>query len=330
MINNNYLFINGCHKSGSTLLRSLFHGHPNCAVVPVELHLLPTMGSYTANPLHYQKPQQFTNSEIKNRILDHLKRYELSTSKLADASQLTSINSTVELNINNNNSINDILCYYIKYTIDKYTRYLISPNNLTVEKSVTNSEFSLVLKEIFPNSKFIHIVRNPYSHITSLRKYNSLSSGKGPYFQRILELLLHDYNWLQKNKTLLKEEYLIVKYEDIIADAERTMRRISEFANIPYSDVLLRPQDEQNKTWKGNSTRSINHDGLSSEMLYNWQNDIHGLEIQIVNNFLDFFIEMFDYNKFNIKGNPYIPFKGEGAIRYILNRTLNKRMFYLK
>jgi len=71
-------------------------------------------------------------------------------------------------------------------------------NKRVVEKSVENAEFAIDLKTIFPNAKFIHIVRNPYATLVAIRKFKSQLGY--PFLKWIIESMYNSYYYLEKTK----------------------------------------------------------------------------------------------------------------------------------
>ena len=70
MINDNPIFILGCHKSGTTLLRNLLDGHKDLFAVPTETHFLANIGYWVKYSYRKQLPFKLSIEESKQRLID--------------------------------------------------------------------------------------------------------------------------------------------------------------------------------------------------------------------------------------------------------------------
>ena len=109
---------------------------------------------------------------------------------------------------------------------------------------------------------FIHILRNPYSNIVSIRKYLG-RKGKYPFLKKPIQSLYNSYYYMYKNYKLFPQKYLILKYEDLVLAPEKIMKKISNFLNIIFMDLLLYPT-QAGKDWGGNSTSNVRFSGIDS------------------------------------------------------------------
>jgi len=109
-----------------------------------------------------------------------------------------------------------------------------------------NPNFSPAIKSLlnkFPDAKFIYLIRNPLeavpSHISlKEREWQMLGSPMYEYACKdfILESSEHWYNYsLEVLGNLPEEQVVIVKFEDLITDADRTVRRIYDRFGLSIS-----------------------------------------------------------------------------------------------
>jgi len=120
--------------------------------------------------------------------------------------------------------------YYLRMLTFKDPRRLIL-------KSPTHSFRLPVLRELFPDARFVHIVRNPYAVYTStLNLWRSLYETQGlqrPRFEGLEEHVLTTFNRLYESLEEGKKQvpsgcWHEVKYEDLIADPIGQMRQLYE------------------------------------------------------------------------------------------------------
>ena len=89
-------------------------------------------------------------------------------------------------------------------------------------------------KTVFPESKFIYIVRDPrdmiHSVLMNLPEYSMIKAAE-TYVIRCRNIL--------KMAAAYPKDTLIVKYEDLVSDPSRTCRTICYFLEIPFDERML-------------------------------------------------------------------------------------------
>jgi hypothetical protein len=121
-----------------------------------------------------------------------------------------------------------------------------------------------LLSEMFPGVRFIHIVRHPYKIIPSainmwhiLAQENSLKDGwEKPTLDETIEVL--DKFWLSvdENKGKLgKNEFAVIKYEDLEINPVKELKRIYKELNLEFNsefETRIIQFMEENKNYKKN------------------------------------------------------------------------------
>jgi hypothetical protein len=108
------------------------------------------------------------------------------------------------------------------------------------------------LMEWFPEGKVIHITRDPRG--LAMSKSND-PSGTGPLVQRhpylvwpirkaALAVVISNYRLSAKMHRQLKgrPNYQLFRYEDLLAEPEKTLRELCEFIETDFLDDMLQPQ----------------------------------------------------------------------------------------
>jgi hypothetical protein len=96
-----------------------------------------------------------------------------------------------------------------------------------------------LLTRLFPEARFVHIVRDVRNVALSLVEMprdwgtRSVPDGAARWRHRVGRGHV-------VGTALGPEGYLEVRYEDLVADAERELRRITEFLLLPWDDTVLR------------------------------------------------------------------------------------------
>jgi hypothetical protein len=98
-----------------------------------------------------------------------------------------------------------------------------------LEKTPKHVHCMQLINLMIRKKKFIFIIRNPFSTISSLKKrFNS--------FDIALDRYILDNSILEKNISPV----LIVKYEDLVSNRENLMRRICDYLNVEYCIEMSR------------------------------------------------------------------------------------------
>jgi hypothetical protein len=112
------------------------------------------------------------------------------------------------------------------------------------EKTPDHVQHIRTLADVFPNSSFVHMIRDGREVASSISRRQL----------RHPELVI--YRWkrlVQEGRSagaLLGGRYLEIRYEDLTADPRRQMQRLCEFLQIPFDEQVLQsrmPQDPRRK-----------------------------------------------------------------------------------
>jgi hypothetical protein len=319
--NNMTVFILGTHKSGSSLVRSLLDGHPALFVVPFETHFFQMGHFWVDYRLRRSRPPVIPFSEAKNEYIKLVAHYNSVTDSLADSNLVGRFDLErfrQEISGEETQEPGEFFLNYMRAIyVSLYGQEL--PTDLhIVEKSVENAEFALDLKQMFPGAKFIHILRNPYANLVSLRR--NFGRTRYPFLGPSLASLNNSYYNLYRNLRLV-EDYLLVRYEDLLSNPEQSMRSIADYLGIEFMDNLLVPTS-MNRPWKGNSSRGIEFSGVSADNIDLWREEITDLEIHHINRLFTFVLEQYGYEILAPKRSRFLPNRGESLRFYILNRLI--------
>lgn len=317
------IFILGAHKSGTTLLRNLLDGHKELFVIPIEPHPFQMLEKWLLYELRKSMPKKTNYNQAKENLLKLIQH--LSKTKDQKGGGVVSNKWDLEVfkkelfrtKAKNIKEFIEQYIYAIYYSIHKNN----FPDNLyPVEKSVTNTEFAVDLVKLFPKAKFLHIIRNPYANLVSIRKYKSKT--KIPFFKSAIDSLISSHYFLYRNSEII-ENYQIIKYEDLVLDLKNTMNKIISYLDIKNEEILFEPTS-LGEPWPGNSVYNEKSFAVYNGSMKNWKNEITDLEIKFVNKYLDFYIDDFKYEREKSRKNIFIPDSKEGLKSYIVNRLYYK------
>jgi len=208
-------FIVGAHRSGTTMLRLMLNKHRSIAI-PFESAFIPSF---------YRKLNEYGDlREAENlaRLLHDIGEQEFvrKGKLIADPAAILSdrVSSYAEL-------VDSIFASYAKRAGkirwgDKTPGYLTEVD---------------VLRSLFPDCRIIHLVRDGRDVALSLSNVSWGSSN--------LPRVAQDWRWktilAHKMGRLLGDQYLLVRYEDLVLQTENTLRRICLFLEEPYDASML-------------------------------------------------------------------------------------------
>jgi len=194
------IFIGGYGRSGTTLMRALIGTHPNVSCVP-ESKIIPDLLEF------------IENKRYSIGFIDDLAHAGI-TENMLDMATANFIYTLTELQ----NSNTEFQC-----TKD--------PNNV---------KHMVYLKKIFPNAKIVYMVRDGRDVAVSyMKQYNESLNYKN--------MKIHTFSWSIFNKivgdqcnALGKSSCLMVKYEELVLELEKTMKKVVDFLNLTWTDNFLK------------------------------------------------------------------------------------------
>lgn len=209
-------FIIGIGRSGTTLLRLMFHNHPNIAV-PYESHFIT---DYYNNLEAYG---DLSNEGNLDKLLsDILQEYLLTQwDHEFDAQRIKAA-------INGNSLESIFNAIYGDYAKGKgKTRW--------ADKSDYLDRMHMIIK-IFPKAKFIHIIRDGRDVANSVLKLPW-----GPKDLIGAAEWWNEYIRLARcvGAVLGEDTYTEVRYEDLVEAPEKELRRLCEFVGEKFEDSML-------------------------------------------------------------------------------------------
>lgn len=226
------LFLVGAERSGTTLLRLILDGHPQiawCSEFEYAVDLLAPL------PLG-----EFPNVQVYHEWL--------STSRIFAVHQLT---------INPNLSYPDLVDDFLQQMRDRKGKPFIG---------ATVHQYFDRLLSIWPDARFIHIVRDPRDVALSC-----VAMGwEGNVWAGTARWVEAEQLWARMCQTLTPERYMTVYYEDIVAKADESLVKLCNFIGVDYDSVML--------TYPQRTTYTL----LNPKHLYKWRKKLTPRQIQLI------------------------------------------------
>lgn len=272
------LFLVGCERSGTTLLRLMLNAHPQVKI-PTESHF----------------------------IADLIDKFGFK-SKLTDVQ----IDEAISIVVSNQRWIDWELC---KRELEERIRALEQPDiidivNLVFAQKLENSQalywgdktpkysnYMPDLEMMFPLSKFIHITRDGRDVCLSFLKTNWI----GPWVSRIAPFWVNRVKAAHlSGRSLEKGRYLHVKYEDLVSDPERSLKAICNFMGISYDPQMLHYTESLEENVSGLSMK--HHQKLKRQPETSdtdrWKSEMKVLDILVFEAYSHNTLEEFGYKTY--------------------------------
>jgi hypothetical protein len=145
-------------------------------------------------------------------------------------------------------------------------RVALVNNHRIVLKSPTHTARVRTILEVFPNAKFIHIVRDPLViYPSTVRLWKSLSEVQGFQIPRdeagwmenhVLSTFVRMYECFEQDRDLVPAGNIVdIRYEDLVADPVGQMRRVYQELNLrEFAEVepALRQHTMKSRGYKTN------------------------------------------------------------------------------
>lgn len=231
----NHLFVIGVGRSGTTLLQSMLNAHSKVAFTP-ETHFLYHYLSPLNKSLPPSTPEELLSRIGKDQSLNRLK--------------LDFPSIVLKLKYDSN-----IWVHFFYAFLDAYAAKENVEN--IGDKDPMNSALLKVIKKHFPDAWVVHIIREPRDVLLSRLK--SKWGQKYPLLAHLGDHKVSLEKALKEGPELFDEKYIETRYEDLITEPEKEIRKICDRLPIEFEDGMLDFEksssqlvSQEEQQWKGN------------------------------------------------------------------------------
>jgi sulfotransferase family protein len=109
------------------------------------------------------------------------------------------------------------------------------------EKTPTNERFLGRLRAEFSQAKIIHVVRHPYAIYASHKEYSRRTGEPFRNAAQVLRDINSSYRTAVAESRGGAQDYLLIRYEDLIESMPSTVARLAAFAGIESLGSLMQP-----------------------------------------------------------------------------------------
>ena len=210
----NAIFIIGCDRSGTTFLGSVIGSHSKCIATPES--------QFKVDCYSEQDKTSFNAEEAFTKIQNTIRFKNWNTDISFTKSEYNEIKNYPDL----------ILNIVQKYNISKRHK---TTANIWVDHTPINVEYVDFLKQLYPNAKFLHIIRDGRAVASS---FKNLPWGPKSV-QDIAKFWLKKLAFGFAYEIKYPKDILSIKYESLLNDTEATVKQITDFIGIGYEKNML-------------------------------------------------------------------------------------------
>lgn len=254
-------FISGHPKSGTSLIMTLLDSHPQLIVYPEETGFFRRFAWQTADvPLEGR-------FHLAEELLFHIFRWDPkkphpSQEKFRDRDysdvSYEEVKKLYYRNIDTSGEAHPDILTAVVLAFGEASGQLTSNTKRWVEKTPHNEYHADKIFAWWPEARCIHIVRDPRDNYASYRRKHP---EWGPeYFAFSWRNSIH-CGWRNQAR-YGRQRYLIIRYEDLVIDLEKTISTVRMFLNIKDDPILSQPT-RNGRPWGGNSMFGERFDSVS-------------------------------------------------------------------
>ncbi len=262
------IFIVGANRSGTTLLRLLLNAHSEIAI-PDEINYF---YGFTKTEISYEA---WTEPQLSAA------EYEAFVDRFLDANRpkvreldLSSVRAEI---------LDGPQDFRRPYQV-LLTRWAAHYGKARWgEKTPGNIYHSNILIDMFPDARFLHVVRDPRGGVASMQRVSFFSSDATFNALNRHKIMTHGRDWLAR--AVPADQRMEVRYEDLVGAPQHTLGRICGFLETAYEPEMLRFHqnadrfmlDEAASTYNQTATRPI-----SPTEAEKWRSQLSESEIAII------------------------------------------------
>lgn len=223
-------FLIGSERSGTTLLRLMIDSHPNIACNLESEYLV----SQITHPTQFPPIKKYRDWLSRDRVFQHS-------------------NFTINPNLDYLDLVNDFI------------RQKKERDNASIVGATVHYNF-IRLPRIWPNAKYIYLLRDGRDVSRSVMRMG----WAGNLYTAADVWLKAEHEWEQMRPTLNANQYIELRYEELILHPERELTRICDFLGYSFTQKMF------------DYTKSTNYKMPDPQLVYQWKRKISKSDLQQV------------------------------------------------
>lgn len=275
------VFLLGSQRSGTTMLRLMLNNHPSFAI-PHETAFI---------TIYYEKLRDYgdlSQRDNARRLLNDVAQHPL----VKRGKLVADPDAILSYPIQNYRD-------FVDAVFRAYADSLGKPR--WGDKTPYYTPDIDILRLVFPDAKFVHLVRDGRDVVISQKTIEWMSSN--------LPKLIQDWRWkttiAHKVGVVLKDDFLELRYEDLVRQPEANLRRICSFLDEPYDPTMLEYSEgakgvvpEESLKWHRNSIRPPDPSQLDK-----WKTQLTKAERTIFEQLAGDTLDLFGYEREHLTPN---------------------------
>ncbi|MEA3349634.1 MAG: sulfotransferase [Chloroflexota bacterium] len=267
-----YIQIGGNHKSGTSLLSSLLDGHPDVACFP---------GQTSATGFLYpilRDPNVSKRAKV-DAILDERCSKETDGYVPVSACDFIEVGRKLDrLMVDIDDSFANLNFALLQAFYEEFNLEHLKTAKIWMDKSPLSHLFADELFEIYPNMKFIHLLRDPKDNFASvgdsfLKRINSRVKREALLWRyRIWSAQSFYYAKWNQDK-FGEDRYKVIRFRDMCLKPKAIMSDLADFIGIPEMDILYQPS-RAGYFYPGNNKNGLTFDGIYAGNVDRWRERI--------------------------------------------------------
>lgn len=254
------VFVVGCSRSGTTLLRLILNRHSGIAI-PQETWYFPQ--------LYYELPRLIRTGNWRRAVATRV--LELNSKHFPELS--IEILEGILWETNEDNFADIVAVVNREFMLRQNKRRW-------GDKTPGYVRHLAMIKELFPNAKVIHIVRDGRDVVPSLLRYWSVGPQTDSFVETALYWRDHVLAGLNEGPLAFGDRYFEITYEDLVQNPEPTVRSICRFIDEEFEPQMLVSSAADNvplKEWHTETRKEINGSNVSK-----WNKTLDNYELSVV------------------------------------------------
>lgn len=223
---NPYVFIVGCPRSGTSLLKMIMDAHPHLAIPDREQQWISKL---------VQRGKVDRYRPVTAELLAELAHERRFQGLLPDEKLVRTLE-------------NELPLPYARFVTRALDLHGVSKNKRLVgEKSPRHVHFMPLFHELWPRARFVHLIRDGRDVALSRRDWKPTKPPAGLASWADDPITTGAVVWnrdvrrgIEEGKRLGPSLYCEVRYEALVADLEAECRRLCQFLDIEFDDRMLR------------------------------------------------------------------------------------------
>ncbi|MFW6047096.1 MAG: sulfotransferase family protein [Candidatus Woesearchaeota archaeon] len=278
------VFIGGCERSGTSFLASMLGNHPNYITTP-ECQIKTKL----TNLLDWSQPidQKKIGSAIQ--FMNHHFRFLIWDTVLNKEDYL---NSTEEFSLRS----------LIEYTVKQYAQQRHNKTNPLVwfDHDPYSLKHRKTILEHFPDARFIHMVRDGRAVATSIMP---LDWGPNTIYHAAHFYRKSVSYGLEAEKELPKHQITRVKYEDLIKNPSKELKKICNWLDIEFIPDMLNSKGFIPPKYTRGQHRKVNQKA-DIKKITSWKQKLNKKQIKIFESIAGKLLNQLEYEHLMPKSTP--------------------------